>query len=139
MADLTSYIDDIVEPTFEDFRRNPGSLRHAYLACIATYHAIDRAAYPKPPGNLRKAWGSESIHFKIVDMVAHKFKHVIGDEEKRAPHIKGSIPLASTVFGTGAFGDHALNARALGNGGIDFHNLFYALKEAIDFVRSKSA
>ena len=51
-AALTQYLDDIVEPTFEEFRQNPRSLRHGNLACIVTYHAIDRVS--QRPGNLRK-------------------------------------------------------------------------------------
>ncbi len=54
MQELQQYLDIIVEPTFRDFERNPKSIRHAYLACVAAYHAIDRASYPKKAGNLRK-------------------------------------------------------------------------------------
>jgi hypothetical protein len=137
MEDLQPYIRDIVEPTFGDFRRNPGSMRHAYLTCVATYHAVDRAAYPKSPGNLRKAWGRESFQLKIVDMVAHKFKHVISDEEKRPP-VKGSIPLSHAVFGAGTLNTYTFNSRTLGSGGIDLHNLFYVVNEAIAFIKTKS-
>jgi hypothetical protein len=35
MNELTRYIKLIAEPTVEEFRRNPTSLRHAYLACVA--------------------------------------------------------------------------------------------------------
>ena len=69
MTALTRYLDDIVEPTFEDFKRNPRSLRHAYLACLVTYHAIGRVTYPKNPGNLRKQWKKTSVQFAIVDMI----------------------------------------------------------------------
>jgi hypothetical protein len=41
---LQEYIDLIVEPTFEDFRKNPGSTRHGFLACVAAFHSVDRAA-----------------------------------------------------------------------------------------------
>ena len=47
MIDLARYIESIVDPTFEDFKRNPELIRHGYLACVATYHAIDRAALPE--------------------------------------------------------------------------------------------
>lgn len=138
MADLTAYLRDIVEPTFEDFKRNPHSMRHAYLACVATYHAIDRAALPRRPGNLRKMWRAESVHFAIVDMVAHKLKHVISDDEKQAGHVKGRIPLSSLVFGSGTIGRHTLNTQPLGSGGVELHNLLGVVRDAIEFVRSKS-
>jgi hypothetical protein len=50
MNALERYLALIVEPTVEEFRCNPFSLRHAYLACVATYHAIDRVAYPQGVG-----------------------------------------------------------------------------------------
>jgi hypothetical protein len=67
------------------------------LACVATYHAIDRAAHPKAPGNLRKQWCNESSDFLIVDMVAHHFKHVLSDVERHPP--EKNIPLSFLVFG----------------------------------------
>jgi hypothetical protein len=73
MDGLTRYLKVIAEPTVEEFKRNPSSVRHAFLACVATYHAIDRVAYPKSVGNLRKTWGKESVEFKVVDIVAHNF------------------------------------------------------------------
>jgi hypothetical protein len=35
------YLDDIVEPTITDFENNPTSVRHAFLACVATFHTVD--------------------------------------------------------------------------------------------------
>jgi hypothetical protein len=59
MNSLTQYLRLIVEPTVEEFRRNPMSLRHCYLACVATYHAIDRAAEMSKTrvANSRQLWG----------------------------------------------------------------------------------
>jgi hypothetical protein len=76
MNTLQSYIEQIVEPTFEDFRRNPQSVRHAYLACLVTYHAIDRATYPRPVGNLLNEWREESMEFMLIEQVALHLKHV---------------------------------------------------------------
>jgi hypothetical protein len=78
---LQQYIDVIVEPTLKDFERNPRSVRHAYLACVATYHAIDRATYPKRGALLREKWRGESLEFTIIDMVTHHLKHVLSDDE----------------------------------------------------------
>jgi hypothetical protein len=66
------FLDQIVEPTFADFEANPGSIRHAYLACVATYHAIDRAGegVSGRVGNLKKKWREQSLEFVIVDMMA---------------------------------------------------------------------
>ena len=74
--DARSYIDEIVGPTIKDFEQNPTSRRHAFLACVAVFHTIDYIAYPKSSANQRKKFGSESTDFKLVDHVAHAFKHV---------------------------------------------------------------
>jgi hypothetical protein len=134
---LTRYLDDIVEPTFEDFKRNPRSLRHAYLACLVTYHAIDRVTYPKNPGNLRKQWKKTSVQFAIVDMIAHKIKHVVSDDEKHQPAT--GIPLSSVVFGFGTLNTAPLNTHAINEGGIDLHNLLYVIRDAITFLRKEAA
>jgi hypothetical protein len=47
MEDLERYLKDIVEPTIKDFKDNPASVRHAFLACVATFHAIDYQTYPR--------------------------------------------------------------------------------------------
>jgi hypothetical protein len=36
-------IEIIVEPTFEEFRKNPTSARQAFLSRVVIYHAVDRA------------------------------------------------------------------------------------------------
>lgn len=136
MIALTRYLNDIVEPTFEDFRHNPSSLRHAYLACLVTYHAIDRVTYPKSPGNLRQQWKKASVQFAIVDMIAHKVKHVVSDDEKRLP--ASDIPLSRLVFGFGTLNTYALNTVALNQGGIDLHNLLYVIRDAITFLRKQA-
>jgi hypothetical protein len=41
MEDLRRYLEEIVEPTVKDFAEHPASVRHAFLACVATYHAVD--------------------------------------------------------------------------------------------------
>jgi hypothetical protein len=135
---LEQYLDSIVEPTFKDFERNPSSVRHAYLACVAAYHAVDRAAHPSHPGNLKKKWRDESFEFVIVDMVAHHFKHVISDDEK-APTPSGNIPLSTLVFGDGTLNSAPLNAEMFNEGGIDLHNLYFVIREAIKFLRQKAA
>ena len=51
MNALARYLALIVEPTVEEFKRNPFSLRHAYLACVAAYHTIDRVTHPNSAGS----------------------------------------------------------------------------------------
>ncbi len=56
MNALTQYIKLIVEPTVEEYQRNPFSVWHCYLACAATHHSSDRAAelMGKRPATLRQ-------------------------------------------------------------------------------------
>jgi hypothetical protein len=83
MKGLDRYLDLIVEPTVEEFKRNPTSVRRAFLACVSIYHALDRATSSKNKGNLLEDWRKKSPEFKLVETVALHFKHVKSDDEKR--------------------------------------------------------
>jgi hypothetical protein len=135
--DLQQYPVQIVEPTFADYAENPHSMRHAYLACVAVYHSIDRASYPRKPGTLRKEWGKKSIEFAVVDMVAHKLKHIISGDEKRPPK-PGTIKLSQLIFGQGTLNTKMLNSGTLGDDGIDLHNLYFVIRDAIKFVHEEA-
>lgn len=108
MNALVQYLKLIVEPTVQEFQRNPFSLRHCYLACAATYHAIDRAAEmsKKRPATLRQLWGRRSMEFKLVDIVAHDFKHIHASDRKGAPN---TIPLSFALYGRMGFNTHTFN------------------------------
>jgi hypothetical protein len=88
MEDMLRYLDEIVEPTIKDFEANRTSVRHAFLACVTTFHAIDYLAYPnKRSASMRQKFRKNSSAFAIVDDVAHAFKHVeTGD--RRRPRLK---------------------------------------------------
>ena len=58
---MGKYIEEMVEPTYEDFRRNENSPRHAFLACVTTYHAIDRALSQKDMAELVTKWQDEVL------------------------------------------------------------------------------
>ena len=50
-------------------------MRHAYLACVAILHAVDRAAYPGDAIALAEQWREEFQEFMLVEEVAQHFKH----------------------------------------------------------------
>jgi hypothetical protein len=130
MDDLSGYINQIIVPTFEEFRCNPRSGRHAYLACVATFHAVDRAKKGSlKPASLRQKWRKESFEFLIVDMIAHHLKHVRSSDE-RGLHSEKAIPLSSAVFDYVRGDPEALN--------LDLHNLQYLLRDAICFIRKQA-
>jgi hypothetical protein len=70
-------------------------------------------------------------------MVAHKYKHVVSDDEKE-PVETGKIPLPALVFGKGLLGTYAFNTTVIGEGGIDLHNLQSMIGDAIKFLHQEA-
>jgi len=142
MEDMLRYLDEIVEPTVRDFDEHPTSRRHAFLACVATFHAIDYLAYPsKRSSSLRQRFGKQSPEFRIIDQVAHAFKHVIsgnranpdlrmGDVIPRPPAFSGVM-----VAGLSFLGDRKGGVTIFGQHSVD---LRWALRQAIVFLRSRA-
>ena len=50
---MLQFLDEVVEPTIRDFEADPTSRRRAFLACAATFHAIDYLAYPSKSAAIR--------------------------------------------------------------------------------------
>jgi len=59
MNTLGRYLELIVDPTFDDFHANRGSIRRAFLACVAIYHSVDCVAETegKTAAHFRQVWG----------------------------------------------------------------------------------
>src|SRR5208283_3443823 len=57
MGDMLRYLEEFVEPTIRDFEQHATSRRHAFLACVATFHAIDYLVYPKKSRIVRQEFG----------------------------------------------------------------------------------
>jgi hypothetical protein len=127
--DLARYLELIVEPTFEDFKKNRSSVRHAFLACVVIYHASDRITYPKKPGNLLEDWREKSGEFNLVETVALHFKHVKSTDEKRRlpPEMPPETLRISHALGLSDADDQ-----------MDLHNLFFAVQDALKFVREQA-
>ena len=127
MKTLARYLEVIVDPTFDDFQSNSRSTRHAYLACVAIFHAVDRAAEENEvrSAKLRQDWCKESLEFKLVDILAHHFKHVQSSDEK-IPSTRPGIPIAY-VLGFDESGE-----------GMDLRNLYFVIRDAVRFVHKKA-
>jgi hypothetical protein len=125
VTDLEVYIEGIVEPTFADFNRHRTS-RHAFLTCVAIYHAIDRASEMAgiSVGNLRKTW-SETMEFKLIDIVAHHFKHVQNNDEKISL-LKPGIPIGF-MLGFNAEGTE-----------MELRNFYFIMRDAIKFLHVRA-
>lgn len=57
--DAQDYIESMVVPTLNDYSENVTSVRHGFLACVVTYHALDHFAPPNKRRNLRTTWGNQ--------------------------------------------------------------------------------
>lgn len=127
MKTLARYLEVIVDPTFDEFYRDRSSLRLAYLSCVAIFHAVDRAAEEsgKRSASLRQKWGKESMEFKMVDIIAHHFKHVQSSDEKIPPNRLG-IPIGR-VLGFDETGER-----------MDVRNIYFLIRDAVRFVHKKA-
>ena len=127
MKTLARYLKVIVDPTFDDFLGNSGSFRHAYLASVAIFHAVDRAAEESGVrrARLRQDWCRESFQFKFVDILAHHFKHVQTSDEK-TPATRRGLPIGLAL----GFDD--------AGEGMDLRNLYFVIRDAVRFVHEKA-
>lgn len=127
MYRLASYLELIVDPTWDDFHNNRNSPRHAFLACVAIYHSIDRVAEAagKTSRHFRQIWARESFEFKLVDIVAHHLKHVLSDDERNKAKRPG-LPIGMALgFDTDGYE-------------MDLRNLYSIIRDAVRFVHRKA-
>ena len=74
MEELREYLEAFVEPAVADFEKKLASVRHAFMACVVTFHSVDYLAHPRKLARLRQLWNGQSKAFAIVDNVAHAFE-----------------------------------------------------------------
>ena len=138
--DAQQYMDEIVDPTIAEFEANPASRRHAFLACVATFHTIDYLVHPKNSGNCRKSFREESADFALVDRVAHAFKHVQSMSSNQT-----SLNVENVLRRPpGAIGEFVIGLSRIGDecGGVTLsenlnHDLLPVVKSAAEFLRGK--
>jgi hypothetical protein len=65
------YMRQIVEPTINEMAANPSSKRHAFLACLATFHTLDHLAGNRRKAVVRGEYRRLSPAFAAVDRLAH--------------------------------------------------------------------
>jgi hypothetical protein len=73
------YVNEIVVPTVREFRDDRRSRRHAYLACIVTFHVRDhlKKAGEQHPDKLMEAACKDE--WKVVRAVCNGTKHVTSE------------------------------------------------------------
>src|SRR5271165_4415208 len=65
------YMRDILQPTIKDLVQNRTSKRHAFLACVATYHMIDYLCGKRRKAVLRGEYRLQSAAFAAVDRITN--------------------------------------------------------------------
>jgi hypothetical protein len=132
-------LEQIVVPTIADFEKCPSSLRHAFLACLVTFHTVDYIAHPKKAASCRNVFRKESEAFADVDRVAHAFKHVKlrnKNDPLSVEHVYSRPPALAGVAqcGISLCGDVSGGVALLGEDNAD---LLAIVKEAVEFLRTK--
>jgi hypothetical protein len=136
MEDLVRYLEEIVKPTIADFEQDPTSVRRAFLACVATCHAVDYLDYPKEVFR-RKEFRTQSEDFRIVDDVGHAFKHVTTGKHRKNLRADEVISRPSGAAGLLALGVSRVSD---GVGGVTLQgkkdvDLLQTLRRAVEFLR----
>ncbi|MBR1169155.1 hypothetical protein [Bradyrhizobium liaoningense] len=148
MEDLERYLVEIVEPTVQDFRQRPSSVRIGFLTCVAIDHSVDYLAFPGDRSlwdgkehqarraGLRRQFREENEHFRLASETANAFKHVktISKRSLEASEVYERPPaLAGRMMaGVSMVGDRT------GAVVVDGHNLLKVVTEALHFLRSKA-
>lgn len=143
--DAERYMTEIVDPTIRDFEANPTSKRLAFLACAATFHAIDHLTHPESSANRRNDFCRESSAFATADRVAHAFKHVETGHVQH-PTIKplkadGVIERPPALWGVAVW-DLSRWDDAVGGVTLDKErevDLLSVIREVADFIRQQIA
>lgn len=127
------YMREVLEPTIKDLVQNRASKRHAFLACVATYHTIDYLCGKRRKTVLRGEYRAQSAAFAAVDRIAHGRA-----DAQPGPKRSEALPDSSAAFAEGnskinAPGD-ARAARLRGEGA----DILAIVNEAADFLAKKA-
>jgi hypothetical protein len=127
------YMRDFMEPTIKDLVQNRASKRHAFLACLVTYHMIDYLCGKRRKAVLRGEYRAQSAAFAAVDRIAH-------GRTDGQPGVRRS---ASRVDETSAgLAGMSLRGATSGNVGAanligEERNILALVNEAADFLAKK--
>ena len=105
MEDLERYLKEMVEPTLKDFEANPTSRRHAFLACVVIAHAVDYLEHLQRANLRREALKRRSPDFRLVDQIAHAFKHVRSSLKQSQVIVRPPAYWGTAVWGLSHWGD----------------------------------
>ena len=132
------YMREIMEPTIKDLVQNRTSKRHAFLACVATYHTIDYLCGKRRKAVLRGEYRAQSAAFAAVDRIAHGRVDAQPGPKRSALRVAETPADSSAAFAEGNSRINALgDARAVklpGKGA----DILAIVNEAADFLVKKA-
>jgi hypothetical protein len=138
--EIERYFEQIVDPTIADFEANPTSVRHAFLAAVAVFHAIDYL----DADSHRKKFRESDADFALIDRIAHAFKHVRtghpADPNLQPLSAEGVIARPPAAWDSGAW-DLSRWDDPIGGITLDDDrclDILTAVKRAADFVRRQA-
>lgn len=147
MEDFERYLIDIVEPTVNDFSKDPSDVRLGFLACVSLEHSVDYLAFPGTRANwdgkvhranrqrIRDRFKNESEDFRKASEVANAFKHVktISQRSLEASEVYRRPPARAgqMMAGLSMVGDKTGAVIADGD------NLLRVVTQALLFLQSK--
>ena len=115
------YMRDILQPTIKELVQNRTSKRHAFLACVVTYHMIDYLCGKRRKAVLRGEYRLQSPAFAAVDRIANGRAEA---QSARAPSPSrvGETPagLAALVEGEASLAGEWTDVLALVNEAAEF-------------------
>jgi hypothetical protein len=120
------YMRDIMQPTLKDLVQNRTSKRHAFLACVVTYHMIDYLSGKRRKAVLRGEYRVQSAAFAAIDRIAHGCADAQSGRG-RSPSRAGETPADLTAFAEG-------EATLTGEG----TDILALVNEAADFLAKKA-
>ncbi len=120
------YMRDIMQPTIKDLVQNRMSKRHAFLACVVTFHMIDYLCGKRRKAVLRGEYRVQSAAFAAVDRIAHG-RAEAQSGGARSPSRVGETPADLAAFAEG-------EAKLAGEG----TDILALVNEAADFLAKKA-
>jgi hypothetical protein len=132
------YMREIMEPTIKDLAQNRASKRHAFLACVVTYHTIDYLCGKRRKAVLRGEYRAQSPAFAAVDRIAHGRADAQPGPKRSALRVAETPADSSAAFGEGNSEVNALGgARAVKLPG-EGADILAIVNQAADFLAKKA-
>jgi hypothetical protein len=127
------YMREFVEPTIKGLVQNRASKRHAFLACVVTYHMIDYLCGKRRKAVLRGEYRAQSAAFAAVDRIAHGRVDGQPGVRRSASRVdERSAGLAEMSSREAASGDVSA-ANSIG----EERDILALVNEAVDFLGKK--